>query len=139
VPISLDRYAAQTREDVYQGFELLDTLRHDLELKRAERQFHQPELVSSRDDSLFARDESPSAARLRIETAIVPGLNAPSVSSLQIPSEEGLSGRAAYAFRSVHVDSDHEWQFDSLRDVLATQTGGSHAEIRDREDWQHQR
>lgn len=137
--VELGRYAAQTREDVYRGFELLDTLRRELELRRAERQSNRREVVFPRDDSLFAHAESSSGTPLRAETSFASLLDASGISPIRTQLEEGQSNRAAYAFRSVYVDSDHEWQFDSLRDVFTAQMDGSHVEMRDREDWQHQR
>lgn len=135
----LGRYAAQTREDVYRGFELLDSLRRELELRRAERQSNQREVVFPRDDSLSSQAESSSGTPLRAETSFASLLDASGISPIRTQLEEGQLDRAAYAFRSVYVDSDHEWQFDSLRDVFAAQMDGSHFEMRDRGDWQHQR
>jgi hypothetical protein len=46
--------------------------------------------------------------------------------------------RAAKLDWKQKMAASHEWQFDSLRDVFAAQMDGSHFEMRDREDWQHQ-
>jgi hypothetical protein len=41
--MELDRYAAQTGEDIYRAFELLDAQRRDLELVRGQDQSRMPE------------------------------------------------------------------------------------------------
>ncbi|MEP7343301.1 MAG: hypothetical protein ABI977_36595, partial [Acidobacteriota bacterium] len=117
----LGRYATQTREDVYRGFELLDTLRRELELKRAERQSHQEDIFLRRDNSLSTHVESPMVGRLKFEAAHAPALSTSIVGRVQTQQEEGMSDRAVSSFQSAYVNSDHEWQFDSLRDVLSSE------------------
>lgn len=96
----LEKYAAQTREDVYRKFETLDALRHELELKRGLHQTHKLEAGSSH------------------------GFSQP---------QNGDFTRAG------HLKSDQEWQFDSLREVLAAEAPMRTVEPRDRDVWEHQR
>jgi hypothetical protein len=73
----LDRYAAQTREDVYRGFELLDELQRELELKRAEQQSRPQQVTLSRDISLTASLGSNKTGQLKLDTAGAPELALP--------------------------------------------------------------
>jgi hypothetical protein len=135
----LDRYAAQTREDVYRGFELLDEMRRDLELKRTERQSHRDEVFLRRDNALSTHVESSMVGRLKFEAALAPALSTSIVGRVQTQQEEGMLDRAVSSFQSAYVNSDHEWQFDSLREALTAEMSQHQVEARDREDWQHQR
>jgi len=117
----LDLYAAQTREDVYRGFELLDELRRELELKHADRQSHQEEVVLRSDNSLSAHVESPMLGRPKFEAAHALALSASIVGHVQIQQEDEVSNRAASGVQSAYVNSNREWQFDSLRDVLSSE------------------
>lgn len=96
----LEKYAAQTREDVYREFEALDALRRELELKRGSHQNHELEASSPNGFSQPQNGEFTKAGQL---------------------------------------NSEKEWQFDSLRAVLAVEVSKLQMETRDRDTWEHQR
>lgn len=135
----LDLYATQMREDVYRGFELLDELRRELELKRAEQQSRPQEVTLSRDISLPAYVESNMDGRLEFETAVVPEFITTTIALEQTYRDESHSGRAIASSQTHYVNSDRKWQFDSLRENLTAEMSQHQVEARDREDWQHQR
>ncbi|MEP7342250.1 MAG: hypothetical protein ABI977_31260, partial [Acidobacteriota bacterium] len=137
--LELDRYATQTREDVYRGFELLDELRRKLELKRAEQQSHPQEVALWRDIPIPASAELKAAGRLRIEAAVAPEFSKTTITDEQNHRGEIHSSRALSSFQTQHVNSDHEWQYDSLQESLTPEMSQYQVEVRDREDWQHQR
>ena len=113
----LDRYAAQTREDVYRAFELLDVQRRDLELVRARNgeqiqkeevldrvtQFR-PEIVKTTES---VRLPAPLRQQISISDAEL------QTEHVDLRSEEAISTSV-----SMYVSSDQEWRFDSLREVL---------------------
>ena len=92
----LDRYAAQTREDVYQAFELLDVQRHDLDLARTHNQ-----------------------SRVRGADVLAP------VVTVQL--QEGKAGiwykKSGETVFPSNVQSEQNWHFDSLREVLRIEMG----------------
>jgi hypothetical protein len=96
----LEKYAAQTREDVYRKFETLDALRHELELKRGGHHIHESATGSPNGFSQPQTEEFMKAGQLK---------------------------------------SDQEWQFDSLREVLAAEAGMRTVEPQERNVWEHQR
>jgi superfamily I DNA and/or RNA helicase len=96
----LEKYAAQTREDVYREFVTLDSLRRELELKRGSHQTHEPVAGSAHDFSHLQNGELAKGGQLK---------------------------------------SDKEWQFDSLREVLAVEVGAYPVEPHGRDAWERQR
>jgi len=128
----LDRYAAETREDVYRGFETIDSLRRDLDLSRTQRASATP--LSHQ-----------ALERERVTTA--PGLHLGEVGRLpsaarELPGqietgnlrEERLSERPADS-RWSYVDSDREWHFESLRELLPA---AHHREPAGRDELSHE-
>ncbi len=110
----LERYAAQTREDVYRGFEAIDAQRRDLELARSQNHLNRPV------------ETSPS----RITDVELPNIKLPNVfndvhhifaieqrdhvgesQSNRLDADQSL-------FHPGYVDTDQVWRFDSLRDAL---------------------
>ncbi len=144
-PVILDEKDAQPEETPVVVAEqthhhvTLDEMRRDLELKRAERQSNREEIFLQRDNSLSAHVESPMVGRPKFEAAHAPALSTSIVGRVQTQQAEGMLDRAVSSFQSAYVNSDHEWQFDSLREALIAEMSQHQVEARDREDWQHQR
>ncbi len=113
----LDRYAAQTREDVYRAFELLDVQRRDLELVRARNgeQIQKEEVLdrvtSFRPEIVKTTESVRLPAPLRQQISI-------SDAELQTEHVDLRSEEAISTSVSMYVSSDQEWRFDSLREVL---------------------
>lgn len=117
---ALDRYAAETREAVYRGFEAIDIERRTLELSRTQ----------SKDPPA----EDVGAART-IETP-QPNGHLYFLSPDQFESQKSAHGlasderrdrtddfsreRSVTNFRPSYVDDDREWHFDSLKDLRFT-------------------
>jgi hypothetical protein len=117
----LDRYVADTREAVYQGFETIDSQRRDLDLVRAQSEPQRTESVKA-----FQGVEpralpyvSYAAPVDRVEMQ-VPTLAIASARGQERQAVmNGLEREAGEAKLSPgYIDSDREWHFDSLRDVL---------------------
>ena len=132
---ALEQYATQTREEVYQGFEMLDAQRRDLDLRRVQNQIAQREVEASR-----AYDLPPNAlGRLKFEIAITSERNALLIERSEIAEAGRPFEPPAFSPRAPSVDSIRKWQFDSLHDVLPTDLNPPLPEERDREEFQHER
>jgi hypothetical protein len=112
----LDHYAAQTREEVYRAFELLDAQRRELELTRAYSQPRIQELDSSRHitpPEKFTAAENERSSALPLYKA-VPVM----VTRLREGEDELRPEQASLAISSTRVQTDQTWHFDNLREVL---------------------
>lgn len=110
----LERYATQTREDVYRGFEAIDAQRRDLELSRSHNHLNRPVETSAS----------------RITDAELPNIKLPNVFNdihhiFAIEQRDHVGESQAnrleteqIPFRPGYVDTDQVWRFDSLRDAL---------------------
>lgn len=124
----LDRYAAQTREDVYRAFELLDVQRRDLELTRSHDHPRVPEAdisrrtLQSQSERLVAAETGRSLAMPLDKLTTVGG------AELQEKKVEIRSGESIRAMSSIKVQSEQDWHFDSLQEVLQIGTRGQQSE-----------
>ncbi|MBL8168617.1 MAG: hypothetical protein JNJ50_10710 [Acidobacteria bacterium] len=113
----LDRYAAQTREDVYRAFELLDVHRRDLDLVRA----HNGERVQKEDIldrvNQFRPEMVKATEAVRLSSQLHQQLSF-STAQLQAEHTAGLAKESRPVSLSLYVPSDREWHFDNLREVL---------------------
>lgn len=125
----LDYHAVQTREDVYQAFELLDTQRHDLELARVHNQPHPSEAIVSR-----------PVVQVQIERSMAtfpPHQRIQAATAHSLPEKAKIQPeKSSSAFPSTYVESDQGWHFDSLREVLQTELSKLPVETHGREVWQ---
>lgn len=114
----IDHYAAQTREDVYRAFELLDVQRRDLELVRA----HDHPRVLETDISLrIFQTQSERLAAAGTERSLARPFDkwTPVVAAeLQKGKIEIRSVESAPAVSTLRVQSNQDWHFDSLNEVL---------------------
>jgi len=128
----LDRYAAETREDVYRGFETIDSLRRELELSRTQR-----EAAAPPSQQALRREGAATVAGLRLEEVDrlssaareLPGQIEPGNLREERPSESPADSRWSY------VDSDREWHFESLRELLPA---AQHLESAGRDELSHE-
>ena len=114
----IDHYAAQTREDVYRAFELLDVQRRDLELVRA----HDHPRVLETDISLrIFQTQSERLAAAGTERSLARPFDkwTPVVAAeLQKGKIEIRSVESAPAVSTLRVQSNQDWHLDSLNEVL---------------------
>lgn len=128
----LDRYATQTREDVYRGFETIDSLRRELELARTQR-----EAAAPPSQQALGREGAATVAGLRLEEVDrlssaareLPGQIEPGNLREERSSESPADSRWSY------VDSDREWHFESLRELLPA---AQHREPAGRDELSHE-
>lgn len=124
----IDHYAAQTREDVYRAFELLDVQRRDLELVRA----HDHPRVHEADISrhiLQSQSERFAAAETELSLAMPFDKWTPVVAAeLQKEKAEIQSVESAPAVSTLRVQSNQVWHFDSLNEVLKIEVGRPQSE-----------
>jgi hypothetical protein len=119
----LDLYAAQTREDIYRAFELLDVQRRNFELARAHDQSltHgtnvRPRIVQAQAERLATVGTERSQA-MPLDKLIPVVAPEPQHVKAEIQSEKPL-----VIISSSRVQSDQEWHFDSLREVLGNPSG----------------
>jgi len=115
---ALDRYAAETREAVYRGFEAIDTERRALEFSRAQSEDRQTErfgtarsidIKSPNGHLYFPR---PHQFEPRMPT------HALASAEQRDRADDFQRDRPESNFPQGIVDSDREWHFDSLRDLL---------------------
>jgi hypothetical protein len=136
---ALEQYTAQTREEVYRGFEILDVQRRDLDLKRTQsnqqmREVDPPHLFS------FEWGETPvRSGHLQFEPALIPSRNGFHVARSEIAETGRRSEQPKSLSRMPSPNSNQEWHFHSLRDVLPADVNPHRVESRAREDWQHDR
>lgn len=128
----LDRYATQTRENVYRGFETIDSLRREVELARTQREAAAPPIQQA-----LGREGAATVAGLRLEEVDrlssaakeLPGQIEPGNLREERPSESPAGSRWSY------VDSDREWHFESLRELLPA---AQHREPAGRDELSHE-
>lgn len=110
----LERYATQTREDVYRGFETIDAQRRDLELARSHNHSNRPVETSA---SRIIDAEPPNIKLPNVFNdihhifAIEQRDHVGESQANRIEADQSL-------FRPGYVDTDQVWRFDSLRDAL---------------------
>jgi hypothetical protein len=114
----LNHYAAQTREDVYLAFELLDTQRSALEQVHRQdqsREFGMNVPISERSTPI--RNERP---------AVMPFEKTTPITFMELQGEKNTrrSERVTNDRSSLRVMADQDWHIDSLREVLAINTSG---------------
>jgi hypothetical protein len=108
----LDRYASQTREEVYRGFEAIDLHRHQLELARTQSEarpseahdWPQASAIPSRHEAFLSASSGPSPARR-------------AVAEFAFNERHGHEPEVKKASLPGYIDSAREWHFDSLREV----------------------
>ena len=124
----IDHYAALTREDVYRAFELLDVQRRDLELVRA----HDHPRVPEADISLrIFQTQSERLAAAGTERSLAMPFDkwTPVVAAeLQKEKVEIRSVESAPAVSTLRVQSNQDWHFDSLNEVLRIEVGRPQSE-----------
>ncbi|MFN7949906.1 MAG: hypothetical protein U0Z53_31445 [Blastocatellia bacterium] len=115
-----DRYATLTRENIYRAFDQLDARCREFEMARTRYEkpvsqgessdrfsVPQPAIMKAtaagRMSPFFQQQVSISAAELRVER-------------IDLPSKETIAPAL-----SGYVQSDREWQFDSLREILTVE------------------
>lgn len=110
----LERYATQTREDVYRGFETIDTQRRDLELARGQNHLNRSGGISA-----------PRITDVELSNIKLPNVfnDAPRILASEQRDHVGESRANRLEadrslFRSGYFASDQVWHFDSLRDAL---------------------
>ncbi len=125
----IDRYAAQTREDVYRAFELLDVQRRDLGFVRA----HDHSRVHEADISrhiLQSQSERLIAAETGRPLALPFDRLTPVVGAeLQKEKVEIRSVESVRAVSTLRVQSNQDWHFDSLNEALRIEVGRPPGEI----------
>lgn len=128
----LDRYAAETREDVYRGFETIDSLRRELELARTQRESAAPPSQQA-----LGREGAATVAGVRLE-----GVDRLSSAARELPSQiepgnlrEEQRSESPADSRWSYVDSDQEWHFESLRELLPA---AQHRESAGRDELSHE-
>jgi hypothetical protein len=117
---ALDRYAAETREEVYRGFETIDLERRTLELSRTQSKNRPAEGV----DALRTIEAPPPNGHLYF---LSPDQFEPQKPAHELASNERRDRtddfpreRSVTDFQPGYVDDDREWHFDSLRDLRFT-------------------
>jgi hypothetical protein len=113
---ALDRYAAKTREEVYLGFEAIDSQRRNLELAPARSDLRRNE---NHDPPRMAEIRSQSQAQVfansrQSNLSVAPQSR---VSDERDRYESGSNLNVGRGF----IDSNLEWRIDSLRDALLSQ------------------
>ncbi len=119
---ALDRYSAETREAVYRGFEVIDAERRALELSRAQSEDRQPVRFAP----LPSIEIQPPNGAFNFTRAnqFEPQMPAHALASAERRgrADDFQRDRPETNFPQSYVDSDREWQFDSLRDLLKPKT-----------------
>jgi hypothetical protein len=108
---ALDRYAAETREAVYRGFEAIDIERRTLELGRNQFQDRPAEGVDA-----LRTIEAPLSNSHPIASRNLP--HALASAERRDRTDDFPPDRSTTNFQSGYVDNNREWHFDSLRDFL---------------------
>ncbi|MBS1789650.1 MAG: hypothetical protein JST85_18140 [Acidobacteria bacterium] len=125
----LDRYAAQTREDIYRAFELLDVQRRDIEMVREqgrplvlESDVSHQKFQTQSARSVAAGSERSLAMSFDKETLVV---------AAEIQSEKMVirSRGSTRDVSSIRIQADRDWHFDSLQEVLRTEVSRSQSEV----------
>jgi hypothetical protein len=111
---ALDHYAARTREEVYRGFEAIDSQRRNLELALA-RSETRP--IENYDSLRMIETRSQNQAPVFAHSGQPVSRLASQVSGTNERLDHG--SRSDMNFARGSVDSDREWRFDSLRQVLS--------------------
>ncbi|MCI0389232.1 MAG: hypothetical protein MOB07_10790 [Acidobacteria bacterium] len=114
---TLDRYAAETREAVYQGFEAIDIERRTLELSRTQSKDRPAEGV----DALRTIEAPLPNGQLYFlpPDQVEPRKPAHGLASAERRdrTDDFPRDRSVTNFQPGYVGDDREWHFDSLRDV----------------------
>lgn len=121
----LDAYAAKTREELYRGFEAIDLLRRDLELSRQQPASDRLQPAHELDLATVANLRLAETTHLKTEAKSLAG-----------EVREQALGQKFEVLKltephSGYVDSDQEWQFESLREVLRSERGGEPQQVTD--------
>ncbi len=115
---SLDRYAAETREAVYRGFEAIDAERRALELSRAQSE---DRLLERFAPLRSIEIQSPNGSlNFTRANQFEPRMPAHALASAERRDQvdDFHRDRPEANFPQRIVDSDREWHFDSLRNVF---------------------
>ncbi|MGH9839048.1 MAG: hypothetical protein ACREEM_09710 [Blastocatellia bacterium] len=130
----LERYAAHTCEDIYRGFELLDTQLRDLERTRTSTiaQIREFEVLPAADvvptERFVWTRENGSAA------VPIPRLDSDDGQRRVAMRNDRSDESRLTNHRSAPVSADQQWHFDSLREILNHPSNGFHNETRGHED-----
>ena len=118
---ALDRYAAETREAIYRGFEAVDAERHALELSRAQSEPRQDESLGTLRSLEIQSPNSP--VYFTRPNQFEPRIPTHAQASAEQRDRAGdfQRDRPETNFPQGYVDSDREWHFDGLRDVLKSE------------------
>jgi hypothetical protein len=113
-----DRYAAQTREDIYRAFELLDAQCRDLQLVHVQAQSRMPEASFSR-GMPWNQSERLLATEAERSSALPPDKLMTVVTAELQEKNVGIQPADLARDRlSIRVQSDRDWHLDSLQEVL---------------------
>jgi hypothetical protein len=131
---ALERYAADTREAVYRGFETIDTQKRDLDFARAQSE-------SRRTEGVKAFQSTEPRSMYEASYAAPPDRVEPRLSTHAISSAGGQERHAGMndlerglretKLSHSNIDSDREWHFDSLRDALKQERPDSDDQTRE--------
>ncbi|MEP7342631.1 MAG: hypothetical protein ABI977_33190 [Acidobacteriota bacterium] len=115
----LDAYAAKTREELYRGFENIDLLRRNLELSRQQpvSEREQPAVLPAHelDWATVANLRLTETTHLKTEAKSLAG------EVREQAARQDFEAQKLTEHYSGYVDSDQEWQFESLREILQSE------------------
>jgi hypothetical protein len=136
--VELNRYTVKTREEVYRGFELLDAQFQALEQARARKIYRSEETANLHSFTLQTLDGRSTNAHLEFQASLIDHshLNANSQSKEHSAHKSGV---AMANHQAIYVESNQEWHFDDLREVLNVGAREFQSDSYEREDWQHYR
>ncbi len=131
----LDRYATQTREDVYRAFELLDAQCRDFELVRERDQSRAQETDGSHPVFQTQSERLTTVGTERSLARPYDKLTPIVAAAFQEEKVEIGSGESVRSVSSIRIQSDQAWRFDSLREVLGVELNRVPGETLEREIW----
>lgn len=136
--VELNRYAVKTREEVYQGFELLDAQFRALEQARARKAYRSEETANSHSFTLQTTDNRSSKTHLEFQASFVDHNHLHTNS--QFKEHSAHKGGAVRATQqAIYVESNQAWHFDDLTEILNTGAWEFQSARYEREEWQHYR
>lgn len=132
----LERFAVQTREEVYRGFETLDAQRRALEWARLQSETREPRDGDLHKAETVLTERLSDIADAKLSTTFSPPR---ALAIEQQERNERKTDKAESVFAatpSIFVQTEKEWHYDSLRDVLAGTSYATQSEAQNRAEWQ---